>query len=91
MAWFGRILAGCGVRISRDLMPQLPGVLWFFQMGIILFWVTDDSPGQARTVKLLELASKSVAGLIRLSGLPLMRPIRKTALELIEIVKGSRA
>ena len=35
-----------GVTVPRDLAPRLPGMLWFFQMGIILFWVTDDSTGQ---------------------------------------------
>ena len=76
------------MRIPRDLEPHLPGVLWFFQMGVILFWVIDDSPKQTRTARLLELSTKSVVFLIRASALPLMRPLRKTALELIEIVKG---
>jgi AcrR family transcriptional regulator len=88
VAWFRRILVDCGVRVPRDIEPHLPGVLWFFQMGVILFWVIDDSPQQTRTVRLLTLASKSVATLIRLSALPFMRPLRKTVLQLIEIVKG---
>ncbi len=88
IAWFGRILVDCGVRIPRDLKPRLPGVLWFFQMGVILFWVIDDSSQQARTEKLLALAAKTVATLIRISALPLMRPLRRTALQLIEIVSG---
>lgn len=86
--WFRRILVGCGLRVSRDLEPHLPGVLWFFQMGVILFWVIDESPNQARTERLLGLGSKSVATLIRISALPLMRSLRKTALQLIELVKG---
>ena len=88
LAWFRRILVDCGMRIPRDLEPHLPGVLWFFQMGVIFFWVVDESPDQARTTRLLELATKSVAFLIRASALPLMRPLRKTALQLIEIVEG---
>ena len=88
IAWFGRILVDCGMRIPRDLEPHLPGVLWFFQMGVIFFWVIDESPDQARTGRLLDLAAKSVTTLIRVSGLPLMRPLRKVALQLIEVVKG---
>lgn len=91
IAWFGRILIDCGIKIPRDLEPALPGVLWFFQMGVIYFWVIDDSPGQARTGKLLELASQNAATLVRLSSLPLMRPVRKLALDLIETVKGEKA
>jgi AcrR family transcriptional regulator len=85
IAWFRRVLGDCGLRIPRDLELHLPGVLWFFQMGVIYFWVIDESPHQARTEGLLDLASKGVAALIRLSALPLMRPLRKTALQIIEI------
>jgi AcrR family transcriptional regulator len=90
IAWFRRILVDCGTRIPRDLEPHLPGVLWFFQMGVIFFWVIDESPNQSRTAKLLELATKSVATLIKVSALPLMRPVRKSALQLIEVVKADQ-
>ena len=88
IGWFRRILADCGMRIPRDLEPHLPGMLWFLQMGIILFWVIDDSPSQTKTERLVEFASKSVAHLIRISSLPLMRPARKTVLQLVAIVNG---
>jgi len=88
IAWFRQILVDCGVRIPRDLESTLPGVLWFFQMGVIFFWVIDESEHQVRTARLLSLACKSVVSLIRLSSLPFVRPLRKTALQLIEIAKG---
>jgi AcrR family transcriptional regulator len=87
LAWFAKILEDGGVRVPHDLAPELPGVLWMFQMGVIFFWVTDESPHQQRAARLLELGCKVVTTLIRLSGLPLMRPVRKVALELIAIVK----
>jgi AcrR family transcriptional regulator len=90
VAWFRRILVDCGIRIPRDLAPQLPGVLWMFQMGVIFFWVIDDSPNQIRSARLLDVSAKSVASLIRVSALPFMRPLRKTVLQLIEIVKGDK-
>ena len=83
--WFRRVVGDSGVRIPRDLAPRLPAVLWFFQMGVIFFWVTDESPHQARTEKLLPLACKIAAGLIRLSSVPLLRPLRKPVLDLIEV------
>ena len=91
LAWFRRILDDSGVRIPRDLNPHLPGVLWFFQMGVIYFWVIDETPDQAGTARLLVLAAKSVVFLIKASALPLMRPLRKTVLKLIEIVKGDQS
>jgi len=88
IAWFDHVVRQSGVRVPRDLSLRLPAVLWFFQMGVILFWVTDDSPRQCRTEKLLPLACKVVASLIRLSSLPLMRALRKPVLEIIEIAAG---
>lgn len=88
IAWFRKILVDCGTRVPRDLEPELPGVLWLFQMGVIFFWVIDESPNQARSARLLDLSVKSVTTLIKFAALPLMRPLRKVALELIEVVKG---
>ena len=89
--WFRRSLDNCGVRIPKDLAPHLPDFLWFFQMGAIYFWVIDGSPGQVNSDRLLAIAIKSLTGLLRLSALPLMRPVRKAALEVFEIVKGTAA
>ena len=58
-----------------------------FQMGVIFYWVIDESPNQERSQRLLALAAKSVTALVRISALPLMRPVRKAALELVEIVQ----
>lgn len=87
LAWFRRILIDCGVRIAKDLAPHLPYILWFFQMGIIFFWVIDESRQQARTERLLNLATKSVVSLIGISALLPLRPVRKAALQLVEIVR----
>ena len=90
MAWFRQHLdriAAC--EFPRDLEPHLPGILWFFQMGVIFFWVIDESPIKHAVTRLLSLAAKSVTSLIRVSALPLMRPVRKAALELVEIVQGA--
>ena len=89
ISWFQHVVRKSGVSVPRDLAPRLPGLLWFLQMGVILFWVTDDSAGQERTGKLLQQACKLAASLVRLSSLPLMRPLRKPVLELIEIVVGA--
>ena len=87
-AWFRMVIEEGGIRVPKDLAPHMPDVLWMFQMGVIYFWVTDDSPGQARTGRLLALGAKAAAGLLRLASVPLMRPVRKVAVELIELVKG---
>ncbi|HKD14645.1 MAG TPA: TetR/AcrR family transcriptional regulator, partial [Candidatus Angelobacter sp.] len=77
---------GSDTKVSPDLKIKLPYLLWLYQMGVILFWIYDRSPRQARTRLLLDKSLGLVVNLIRLAGLPLMRPLRKTVLELIEIV-----
>jgi AcrR family transcriptional regulator len=89
IAWFGKVLSDCGTRVPKDLEPHLPDVLWMFQMGVIYFWITDDSHGQRRTGRLLALGAKVVATLLRIAGLPLTKPLRKIAIELIETVKSA--
>jgi len=59
-----------------------------YQMGIILFWIHDRSPAQERTRALIEKSLGIVVRLIQLSSLPLMRPLRRQALELYRIVAG---
>jgi len=89
VAWFQKILANCGIRVPKDLEPYMAEVLWMFQMGVIYFWITDDSDGQQRTARLLALGTKTVATLLKIAGLPLTRPLRKVAIELIETVKAA--
>jgi AcrR family transcriptional regulator len=89
VAWFQKILANCGIRVPKDLEPYMAEELWMFQMGVIYFWITDDSDGQQRTARLLALGTKTVATLLKIAGLPLTRPLRKVAIELIETVKAA--
>ena len=86
IAFMSRALEGPKVRVTEDLKPYLPRLLWLYQMGLILFWVYDRSPQQKRTQLLFERSLSIVVGLIRLSGFPLLRPVRKLATELLETI-----
>lgn len=88
IALFSLAVAGGGVRISEDLKVHLPRVLWLYQMGLILFWVYDSSPKQKRAMKLLDKSLAMVVALIKLSTFPLLRPVRKLAIGLLEIAYG---
>jgi AcrR family transcriptional regulator len=79
---------GGKTRIPDDLKAHLPRVLWLYQMGLLLFWVYDSSPGQTRTKQLFQKSLSIVVNLIKFSSLPLMRPVRKLATDLFEIVYG---
>jgi len=90
IAFFARAIEGSRTRVPEDLKPHLPRVLWLYQMGILLFWIYDTSPKQTRTRQLFQKSLSIVVNLIKFSSLPLLRPVRKIATDLMEIVYGEQ-
>src|ERR1041384_1238366 len=83
---FARAIQESRTNIPKDLAPHLPRLLWFYQMGIILFWLYDRSPDQERTHKLLSSSLDLIAGLIKSSSVPLLAPFRRRVIRIIEAV-----
>jgi AcrR family transcriptional regulator len=79
-------IEGSDAKVPPDLKPRLPYLLWLYQMALIMFWLYDRSPGQERTQRLMEKTLGLLVHLLRLSALPLMKPLRRTVLELVETV-----
>jgi AcrR family transcriptional regulator len=75
---------GGDVKIPADLKPRLPYLLWLYQMALIMFWLYDRSPNQEKTQKLMDKSLGLLVNLLRVSSMPLMRPLRKTLLELVD-------
>ena len=88
-ALFARVMEGSTARISGDLMKELPNLLWIYHMGVILYWIHDDSPDCAKCYRLAERTAAIVAQLVRLSSLPPLRPLVRRVLELMAAL-GSR-
>jgi len=80
--WFRRALDESSTKIPRDLHDDLPQLLWMYQMGLILYWLFDDSPSQRRTKRLTDGSLDLVVRLIQLSSLPFMSPLRKRVVAL---------
>ena len=76
------------LKVPKDLADTLPKVLWMYQMGMILFWIYDQSQGQRRTQQLVEKSLGIVVFLLKAASLPLMRPARKLVLNLVAIVES---
>jgi AcrR family transcriptional regulator len=81
--WFEIAIDAPNMRIPADLKPYLPRLLWLYQMGVILFWVYDNSPDQTKTEKLLSKTLKIVNVLIHFSNFPLMTPVRGVVTDLL--------
>lgn len=75
-----------GTKVPKDLAGILPRLLWLHQLGLILFWVYDESPSQRRTTRLVDGSLDLVVRLIQLSSLPLIGPLRKRVVSLVHDV-----
>lgn len=80
---FERLVVDTRARIPADLRADLPYLLWLYHMGIILFWIHDSSARRARTLRLIDQTVELLDKLISLASNPLMRPVRKRALQLV--------
>jgi len=88
IALFVDVLDGSTTRVPDDLRAELPGLLWLYQMGVILFWIHDNSPGHRRTDRLIDLTTEIVAHVISLASIPILRPLRRRTLQLLAELRG---
>ena len=87
IAWYSRALDGATPAVPRDLLAFLPRLLWLYHMGLIYFWIIDESPEQRRTKKLVDGTLDLIIQLLRASSLPFMGPLRKRALRVMREIE----
>jgi len=81
---FEKVIEGTKAHIPKDLRAELPYLLWVYHMGIVLFWIHDQSPKHRRTYRLIDHTVDLVDKLIHLASSTFMRPLRKQALRLMD-------
>jgi AcrR family transcriptional regulator len=86
IAFFQRAVEDSRVKLPSNIAPYLSRLLWLYQMGLLLFWVYDHSPRQARTQILFDKTLKMILIALRLAGLPFLRPIHRLAGELLDVI-----
>ncbi|HET6288913.1 MAG TPA: TetR family transcriptional regulator [Amycolatopsis sp.] len=85
-------IADSDVKLDPDLRDDLPDLLWLYQMGVVLFWVHDRSPGQKRSRMLVDRTVPLIARLVGLSRLRVLRPVSREIVSLIrDLGKGADA
>jgi AcrR family transcriptional regulator len=80
---FREVIDGSDVKMDSDLRAELPRMLWLFLMGVVLFWVHDQSTGQARTRMLINRTVPLISKLVGLSRLRVVRPVTRELASLI--------
>ena len=86
-ALFATLLDGSSTKVPADLRAKLPELLWLFEMSVILFWIHDESKGRVRTRRLITRTVEIVTKLISVASFPLMKPLRTSALGLVDELK----
>jgi AcrR family transcriptional regulator len=85
---YRQVLAGSRADVDPELARELPELLWLYHLGIVLFWVHDRSPASARTHLLVERTVPMVARLVRLSRLPVLRPMSRQVVDLVHVLRN---
>ncbi len=85
---YREVLEGSDLAVPAELAPDLPELLWLYQMGVVLFWVHDRSPDAARTRRLVERTVPMVDRLLRLARLRVLRPVLRDLLALLRELRA---
>jgi AcrR family transcriptional regulator len=87
-AYFARMIhESRDVRVPADLAPHLPKLLWLYQMGLILYWIYDRSPGQRQTRMLRQKSLALLVSGLKIAGFALLKPLRSKIVDLIVLAE----
>ena len=89
IALFATLLDGSDAKVAPALRQELPELLWLLQMGMVLFWVYDQSPDQARSRTVVRRVVPIVDRLVRLSRMPVVRGIVDDVIGLMRELRSS--
>jgi AcrR family transcriptional regulator len=88
VALFREVVEGSTARVPPELREDLPELLWLAYMGVILHWVHDRSPAQAKTRLLIDRVVPLVDRGLSLARLRVVRPAIR---EVIDLIRALRA
>ena len=86
IAIFQRMLEDSDFKCDKRLLAHLPALLWMYLMGIIFFWVFDESGRQKKTRELIRLLTPQICRLVRFTRFPLTGSVINPLLATLELV-----
>jgi AcrR family transcriptional regulator len=84
IALYAEVIDGAKTRVPARLRQRLPELLWLYSMGVVLYWVHDNSPGCAKTYRLINATVPIAVRVIRLARLPVVRSLTAQVLSVID-------
>lgn len=79
------------MRLPPELAAHLQRLLWLYQMGLILYWIYDRSPGQRQTRILREKSLALLVTFLKMSRFALLKPLRSKIVELMVLAQGGQS
>jgi AcrR family transcriptional regulator len=80
IAVYREVVENSTLKADSEIRADLPELLWLYSMGVILYWVYDDSADAVKTYRLVERTVPLIDRLVALSRVPGMRGIVREAL-----------
>lgn len=77
LAIFEDVVKNSDARFHEDFVGMLPKYLWFYQMGIILYWIYDSSKNSKKTYDLIDKTVPLIVWMNEMLRSPLAAPFRK--------------
>jgi len=74
-------------KLPDDIRATVPLALWALHMGILLYFIYDESLGQERTRKLIDGAVRIIVRILSVARLPIMKPLRGSLISLLREIE----
>jgi len=70
-------------KLPDDIRALLPLTLWAAHLGILLYFIYDQSPEQARTRNLIDGVTRLIVRVLALTKMAIMKPLRGSVISLL--------
>lgn len=81
---FAEVIQGAEDSFQPEFKKLLPNYLWMFQMGVILFWIYDQSKNSQKTFQFIERTVPLLAWMNQSMQQPLFGFVRKRFISILE-------
>ena len=86
---FSYAMKNTNQKFPDELEEVIPDLLWFLELGIIYYCLYDQSEKKKHTYLLLDSILLFFFQFLRMARLPFMKPLRKSFLEIYQLIKLS--
>lgn len=83
---FEEMIAGSDFRCDKRLLAYMPTLLWMYLMGMIFFWVFDESFAQKRSRDLVKILTPQLYRMISFTRFPMPGSVIQPLLHALQLV-----